>query len=93
MIRPVEDRPNPGEYVNRVKHTEHDHAPGSRDFAYEIGEVTDEQQKKREHPHEFGEDTYEHSDTEPESPGEARTGGPDHNPEPSADDNSLDITV
>jgi hypothetical protein len=94
MIRPLEDKTNPGEYVNRVKRPEHDHAPGSRDFAYEIGEVSDEQHRGRQHPHEFGEDTYEHSDEE-HSPAEAapisetnRTTEP-----PPSEEGSLDITV
>ena len=93
MIRPVESQSNPGEYINRVKRTEHDHAPGSRDFAYEIGEVSDEQQPKREPSHEFGEDTFEHSDADSESAGETQAPEPDRNREHSADDNSLDITV
>jgi len=93
MIRPLEDRTNPGEYVNRVKRPDHDHAPGSRDFAYEVGEVSSEQ-KNRQRSREFGEDTYEHADDKSETPNESE--GKDTHPEtppPPADEGSLDITV
>ncbi len=87
MITPLEERRNPGDYVNRIKHTEHGHSPGSRDFSYEIGEVSDEQQHKHEPSHEFGEDVYEHSDGAPEQEPETRHGTG------TSDDSSLDITI
>lgn len=94
MIRPLEDRTNPGDYVNRVKRPEHDHAPGSRDFAYEIGEVSDEQSRRRQPPNDFGEDSYEHSEEDQEPPSAAPVGETNPNNEPPrSEESSLDITV
>ena len=91
MIRPLEDKTNPGEYVNRVKRPEHDHAPGSRDFAYEVGEVSKDQ-RNRQHPHEFGQDTYEHSEEKSETPAEPQN-SETSNESPPPDAGNLDITV
>jgi hypothetical protein len=94
MIQPLEERKNPGEYVNRVKRSEHDHGPGSRDFAYEVGEVSDEQGKPRQQSHEFGEDTFEHSEDEPKTLEPAAKIESDYKTTPPpSEEGSLDITV
>jgi len=92
MIQPLQDKTNPGEYVNRVKRSEHDHAPGSRDFAYEVGEVS-EQHKNPQQSHDFGQDTYEHSDEpSPSAPPETHETRYETTPPP-AEEGGLDITV
>ncbi|HEY3295766.1 MAG TPA: hypothetical protein VGL38_10025 [bacterium] len=94
MIQPLEEKRNPGEYINRVKRVEHDHGPGSRDFAYEVGEISEEQQKRRQPPHEFGEDTYEHSEEEAGAPEAGPNDDARHGTTPPpSDEGSLDITI
>ncbi len=93
MIQPLEERKNPGEYINRVKKVEHDHAPGSRDFAYEIGEVSDQHGQHRQPPHEFGEDTYEHSEQPPDASTAPNLDSTQKNESPAPDDGRLDISV
>jgi hypothetical protein len=94
MIRPLEDRTQPGEYVNRVRHTEHGHSPGSRDFAYEIGQVSDEQPQGREQSPEFGQDTFERSESERQPAGDDPGSEPGTDRDPaSTDESNLDITV
>jgi hypothetical protein len=93
MIRPLEnqERIKPGEYVNRVKHTEHGHGPGYRDFAYEIKEASHEGHRQQQPSHEFGEDTFEHSEEEPK---ENETPLPESERKPEdPEDGNLDITV
>jgi hypothetical protein len=91
MIRPldIQNRLNPGDYVNRVQQTEHGHEPGARDFAYEVAAADrDGHRKHHSSSHEFGEDTYEPSAQQPE---------PDAVPEdrkPARDgESNLDITA
>jgi hypothetical protein len=91
MIRPLEiqERIKPGEYVNRVRHTDEGHGAGSRDFAYEIKEASEEGHKQHQPPSEFGEDTYEHSE-DPQQ--DAPTSESDRHPE-NPEEGNLDITV
>jgi hypothetical protein len=94
MIRPVDnpDRSNPGDYINRVKQTDPDHAPASRDFARAIEGADRENPKKRRHWPGFGEDSYESTEQEqPLPPEEQPPAGPTENI--TTEDHNLDVRV
>jgi hypothetical protein len=93
MMKPNEipERTPPGDYVNRVKQTDHGHRPVPRDFAYEIREAAHEEEHRHPSP-EFGQDTYESSEDEKKPSEEGEKQKSSNRPEPT-EDGGLDIVV
>jgi hypothetical protein len=95
MIRPLEnqERFHSKEYVNRIRQTEPGHSPNSRDFGYEIHEIEHDRGKKHSPEKEFGEDTYEATDEQPESNEPEKREPKNPAPKRPDDETNLDITV
>ena len=95
MIRPLEnqERLHPTEYVNRVKQTEPTNSTATRDFSYEINELTREGKHREQQSKEFGEDVYEPSKEEqpPEESEDEQRRRRDKSKGP--DDHNLDVVV